>query len=71
MKSDVTPTVLAIEQMDLSGNMIPPSWYQQIKTDTGKTALLAINILADVVYWYRPTICRDEETGLIISKSKT
>lgn len=70
MKSDVTPTVLAIEQMDLSGNMIPPSWYQEIKTDSGKTALLAINILADIVYWYRPTIRRDETSGMIVSKGK-
>lgn len=69
-KEDVTPTVLEIEKISITGNVVPPSWYQAIKTKSGKTALLAINILADVVYWYRPTVIRDEETGAIISKSK-
>ena len=70
MKTNTTPIVNAIEQINLSGNMIPSSWYQEIKTDTGKTALLAINILADILYWYKPTIVRDETTGSVISKTK-
>jgi len=70
MKTNTTPTVNAIEQINLSGNMIPASWYQEIKTDTGKTALLAISILADILYWYKPTIVRDEATGAVISKTK-
>lgn len=67
---DVTDCIRAMEQVSLEGNVIPPSWYQKIKTKTGKTALLAINLLADIVYWYRPTIVRDDETGSVISKSK-
>lgn len=70
MTFDTTPTVDAIEQIEIAGNVIPPSWYQAIKTDTGKTALLAINILSDIVYWYRPTIRRDEESGRVESKAK-
>lgn len=70
MKIDVTPVVLEIEQMDFSGHLIPASWYQGIKTDHGKTALLSINILADIVYWYKPTVHLDETSGLIVSKNK-
>lgn len=70
MKTDLTPAVAAIEQIDLTGNVIPPSWYHEIKTDSGKTALLAINILADIVYWYKPTIRRNEMTGQVASKKK-
>lgn len=32
----------------------------------GKPNLAAINILADVVYWYRPTEIRDEKTGQVV-----
>src|SRR3990167_7742017 len=67
---ETTPVVDEIEKLSISGNVIPPSWYQSIKTDTGKTALLAINVLADVIYWYRPTILRDEETNEVIGKQR-
>lgn len=46
------------------GNIIPNAWYDLIKTDAGRTDLVAINILADVIYWYRPTEIRDEQTGM-------
>lgn len=49
--------------MQFKGNVIPQEWYKNIKKDTGKPDLLAIVILADIVYWYRPTEVRDEATG--------
>jgi hypothetical protein len=68
--NNLPSVVKAIEQIDLSGNMIPASWYHEIKTDKGKTALLAINILSDIVYWYKPSTKRDETTGRAIGKYK-
>ena len=52
------------------GNVIPTSWYKTIVNEKGKPQIVAINILADIVYWYRPTIERDEETGYEIGLKK-
>lgn len=52
--------------MNISGNVIPMAWYRTIVNANGKPNLAAINILADVVYWYRPTEIRDEKTGQVV-----
>lgn len=54
----------------LTGNIIPPLWYKKITFENGKPQLLAINILADIVYWYRPTEIRDEHTGQVVERRK-
>lgn len=59
-----------IGEMNISGNIIPQSWYSTITRDTGKPYLTAIVILSDIVYWYRPTEVRDEGTGQIVSYKK-
>ena len=53
-----------------SGNIIPETWFYTIVNESGKPNMLAINILADIVYWYRPTEVRDEKTGKITYKKK-
>ena len=63
------PIVDAVGKMNLTGNIIPESWYHTIINENGKTNTLAILILADIVYWYRPTEERDETT-LSVSYSK-
>ena len=57
-------------KINFSGNVIPEIWYQTIVNENGKVNLLAINILADVVYWYRPTEIRDEKTGNVSYSKK-
>lgn len=47
----------------IKGNVIPQNWYRAIVKPTGKPYVEAIMILADIVYWYRPTEVRDEMTG--------
>ena len=47
----------------ITGNVIPQNWYRAIVKPTGKPYVEAIMILADIVYWYRPTEVRDEMTG--------
>lgn len=62
----MTPTVAAIGKMNFEGNIIPQSWYREIRTDAGKVDLAGCAILADIIYWYRPTEVRDEMTGRLI-----
>lgn len=67
----MTPAVEAIGGMNWGGNIIPPTWFQHIcyETEKGKVKphLLAILILGDIVYWYRPRTIRDEQSGKVIS----
>lgn len=56
--------------ISITGNIIPAIWYQHITRENGKPHLLAINLLADIVYWYRPTEIRDEQTGAVIGYKK-
>lgn len=65
-----------MKSLNITGNVIPPIWYKvfnnkEIESEvSGKIRLLAINILADIVYWYRPTEIRDEKTGFVIGYKK-
>lgn len=77
MKHNTTPQTEAISRIDTSGNMIPVNWYKTIQkqeSKSGKIArkphLLAINILADIVYWHKNTVIRDEITAEVIEVRK-
>jgi predicted DNA-binding transcriptional regulator len=67
---DLTPTVAAIGQMHFEGNIIPHTWYKAVTFENGKADVNAILILAEIVYWYRPTVERDEATGEVVSIRK-
>lgn len=60
----------AMAQIQLTGNVTPQIWYRTITRENGKPHLLAIAILSDIVYWYRPIEIRDEGTGHIIGYRK-
>ena len=57
-------------QIQLTGNVTPQIWYKTITKESGKPHLLAIAILSDIVYWYRPAEIRDESTGHITGYRK-
>lgn len=59
-----------MSRLQISGNIIPVTWYKTIRKETGKPNLNAIIILADVVYWYRPSEIRDELTGQLVGLKK-
>ena len=62
-----------LREIAFTGNVIPQIWYRVfVKSDLKhpKPHLLAINILADIVYWYRPREIRDEGTGQVIGYQK-
>lgn len=63
-------TVDRMSRLQISGNVIPVSWYKTIRKPTGKPNLNAIIILADIVYWYRAVEIRDEMTGQLIGLRK-
>ncbi|WP_404427278.1 DnaD domain protein [Ureibacillus chungkukjangi] len=56
-------SVDAIGQMHLEGNIIPHTWFENIKFDSGKPDLVGIIILSEIIYWYRPVYTKDEPTG--------
>ncbi len=71
MYSSGNTIVDEVGRIAISGNIIPPVWFKTItKEENGKPYLLAMMILADIVYWYRPVEVRDETTGQIISWKK-
>lgn len=51
---------------NLQGDIIPISWYENIKKGKNKPDLEACLILANIIYWYRPIEIRDNNTGKII-----
>ena len=80
-------TVLAMSQIQITGNVIPVSWYQYVchhkgevykHTSDGESLVyksdkpypIAILLLAEIVYWYRPIEIRDEATGEFIEYRK-
>ena len=57
-------------RLNISGNIIPQTWYKSIVRENGKPHLTAIVILADIVYWYKPTEIRDEGNGQVVALKK-
>ncbi|WP_272515616.1 MULTISPECIES: hypothetical protein [unclassified Providencia] len=68
--SKPTEAVNRIGGLNLSGNVIPSSWWQHIKLPSGKPDSTAIVLLSDIVYWYRPSEVRDEQTGELLGWRK-
>lgn len=52
-----------IGKLNFTGNVIPSVWFQTVTGINGKPNLLACQLLSEIVYWYRPTEIRDEQTG--------
>ena len=55
--------VNAVGKMAFTGNVIPESWYKTVVSSKGRVNLLAVNLLGEIVYWYKPTEVRDERSG--------
>ncbi|QKS70222.1 conserved phage C-terminal domain-containing protein [Paenalkalicoccus suaedae] len=52
--------------INLDGNVIPHSWFKELKKDTGKPDVHSMILLSEFVYWYRPVPVKDEITGEFI-----
>lgn len=68
--SSGNPIVDAMGTINITGNIVPTIWYRTVLKDNGKPYLLAIAILSDIVYWYRPTEVRDQHTGQVTGWKK-
>ncbi len=64
------PTVDWMGRMQLTGYVVPISWYRTIRKPNGRSNLAAVLILADIVYWYRAVEVRDEMAGQFIIREK-
>lgn len=64
------PIVDAVGSLELTGNLIPEYWYYTIANHKCKPNMNAIMILADIVYWYRPTKVIDEINNKVTYKTK-
>jgi len=66
----ITQQVLEIGKIAITGNIVPSHWYQTLTFANGKPHFVAVTLLSDIVYWYRPTEVRDEHTGQVIGLKK-
>lgn len=67
-----TSVVDEIGKINFVGNIIPHTWYQSklLRHESGKINDVAVTLLGDIIYWYRPTVVRDEDTGQVIAIKK-
>lgn len=65
--SKIHPAAEYLKDVNIEGNVIPLHWFQIIgeinRYGQFKANLLAVNIMAEVVYWYRPVVERNQDTG--------
>jgi hypothetical protein len=62
--------VRAVGEISFVGNVIPHSWYRHLVRPNGKPYVVAIILLAEVVYWYRPELVKDEASGRLVGIRK-
>lgn len=62
--------VMQIARINLRGNTMDQGWFKHLTLDNGKPYMVAISVLSEVFYWYKPTELRDEETNEIRYKQK-
>lgn len=49
-----------MQELHFEGNVTPHTWYRNLTLKSGKPDLIAITLLADIAYWYRPTYIYDD-----------
>lgn len=62
-EAEAMDIVMQVGEMNFEGNIIPQSWFEHLKYPSGKPYLIAVIILSEIVYWFRPREIRDERTG--------
>lgn len=62
--------VLQIGQINFRGNVIDHGWFKTLTLNNGKPNIVAITILGEFVYWYKPTEVRSEESSQVQYKQK-
>jgi DNA-binding transcriptional ArsR family regulator len=63
-------TLTTMDNLSLVGYTIPFAWRNHILTPHGKPHLVAMHLLADIIYWYQPDHLYDENTGEFLKLEK-
>ncbi|KAB7635258.1 DnaD domain-containing protein [Bacillus sp. B3-WWTP-C-10-D-3] len=66
----MSKAVSEIGELNLKGNVVDHEWFNRITFSNGKPHIVAIMVLSEIVYWYRPTVIRDEINSKITYKKK-
>ena len=45
-------------------SLIPKRWFKEITYDNGKPNVVAITVLAEIVYWYRAIVLEDDDENI-------
>ncbi|KEC85390.1 hypothetical protein [Acinetobacter sp. ETR1] len=59
-----------VGSVHLEGNVLPTNWFNSFRLENGKPDVNAVILLSEIVYWHRPTVVRDEDSGQVISMKK-
>ena len=62
--------VMKIARINLRGNTMDQGWFKYLTLDNGKPYMVAITVLSEIFYWYKPTEVQDEKTNEIRYKQK-
>ena len=62
--------MIEMSKLNLQGSIIDNGWIENIRHENGKPYWVAILILSEIVYWYRPVEVRDEVTGKFLGWKK-
>ncbi len=52
--NNLLSSVAEMVHIPITGNIVPPQWFQTITFESGKPDTNSILILSDILYWYRP-----------------
>lgn len=70
IKRDLPKTVQEAGEIQLHGTLIDDGWFQHLRFDNGEPYMIAILVLSEIFYWYKPTVIKDENSGKIIEMKK-
>lgn len=62
----MNPVCEVLKDINIEGNIVPHAWLENLRTEKGRPDPIAVLILADIFYWYRPALIKNETTGRII-----
>ena len=65
-----TPTVEAINRLNITGTVLPAEWLKAILLPSRKPDSAGCLILSEIVFWYRPKEEYDEVTGDLLGRHK-
>lgn len=70
MSYPINDIVKKIGTIAIEGNLIPHHWFQALTFDSGKSNFVAVILLSEILYWYRPTYAKCENTGKPLPPTK-